>query len=81
MMRPIWLNCMPRLVSWKWNGIFLKKLVEARPMSKRLHMIDSDGSLSIRKQCDLLSVTRGTFYYKAVGESEENLRIMRLMDE
>jgi putative transposase len=37
--------------------------------------------LSIRRQCELLDVSRSSIYYDAQGESEENLRIMRLMDE
>ncbi|GAB1450694.1 hypothetical protein MASR2M47_07500 [Draconibacterium sp.] len=37
--------------------------------------------LSVRKQCELLDLSRSSIYYQAVGESEENLRIMRLMDE
>ena len=44
-------------------------------------MIDREEILSIRCQCRLVSVTRGSFYYKPLGEREENLRIMRLMDE
>jgi putative transposase len=43
--------------------------------------ISNNEKLSVRKQCDLLSLSRSTVYYKEVGESEENLRIMRLMDE
>lgn len=37
--------------------------------------------MSIRRQCDLLGITRSSYYYKPVGESKENLEIMRLMDE
>lgn len=37
--------------------------------------------LSIREQCDILSVHRSGLYYKPKGEKEENLSIMRLMDE
>lgn len=37
--------------------------------------------LSIVQQCDLLSVYRSGFYYKPCGESELNLKLMRLMDE
>ncbi|MGD0754873.1 MAG: IS3 family transposase [Bacteroidales bacterium] len=44
-------------------------------------MVDRKVSLSIRCQCNLVSVNRGSFYYHAVGETKENLRIMRLMDE
>ena len=37
--------------------------------------------LSIRKQCDLLSLSRGGLYYRRRGESEENEEIMRRLDE
>jgi putative transposase len=37
--------------------------------------------LSLRRQCELLGVNRAGLYYERVGESEENLRWMRLMDE
>jgi len=43
--------------------------------------ISEDEKLSIRHQCELIEISRSTVYYKSVGESEENLRIMRLMDE
>ncbi len=44
--------------------------------------IDRDHeSLSIRRQCQLLNIHRSQFYYEAVPESEENLDLMRLMDE
>lgn len=32
-------------------------------------------------QCELLGLPRSTYYYQAAGESEENLRLMRLLDE
>jgi len=37
--------------------------------------------LSIRRQCELLGLNRSTLYYRGVGESEENLELMRLIDE
>jgi putative transposase len=37
--------------------------------------------ISIRRQCELLGANRSGLYYEPVGESEENLRIMRLLDE
>ena len=36
---------------------------------------------SVRRQCELLGVNRSGLYYVAVGESEENLLLMRLLDE
>lgn len=45
-------------------------------------MIDSDhSSLSIARQCQLLSISRSGFYYQPSGESELNLTLMRLIDE
>jgi putative transposase len=37
--------------------------------------------LSIRQQCELLGLPRATYYYVPVGESAQNLRLMRLIDE
>lgn len=37
--------------------------------------------ISVRRQCQLLGVNRSSLYYEPRGESEENLRLMRLMDE
>jgi putative transposase len=37
--------------------------------------------ISVRRQCELLGVNRSGLYYQPVGESEENLRLMRLIDE
>jgi len=44
-------------------------------------MVNREERMSIRRQCKLVSVSRASFYYKPLGESEENLKIMRLMDE
>jgi putative transposase len=38
-------------------------------------------SLSIRRQCELLELNRSTYYYQPAGESAENLRLMRLLDQ
>ena len=35
----------------------------------------------MRRQCELLGVNRSGLYYRPVGESEENLMLMRLIDE
>ena len=37
--------------------------------------------LSIVRQCELLGLARSTFYSSPARESEENLRLMRLLDE
>ena len=38
-------------------------------------------SLSIRRQCDLLDLSRSTWYYEPAPESAENLALMRRIDE
>lgn len=37
--------------------------------------------ISVRRQCELLGVNRGSWYYEPAGESEENLGLMRRIDE
>ena len=43
--------------------------------------IVNNKNFSIRKQCELLEVSRSNFYYEPIGENEVNLKTMRLMDE
>jgi hypothetical protein len=38
-------------------------------------------AMSIRRQCALLGLDRSGLYQQPLGESPENLRLMRLMDE
>jgi len=42
-------------------------------------MIESN-QLSINRQCDLLGVSRSTYYYKPIHESEYNLILMQEID-
>ena len=37
--------------------------------------------LSISRQCELLGLARASYYYEPATETEENLRLMRLIDE
>ena len=37
--------------------------------------------LSIRRQCELVEVSRSGFYYEPCAETAENLALMRLLDE
>jgi putative transposase len=37
--------------------------------------------LSLRRQCELLGISRASLYYQAVSERAENLRLLRLIDE
>lgn len=38
-------------------------------------------ALSVRRQCELLGLSRSRLYYGPAGESAEDLRLMRLIDE
>lgn len=50
-------------------------------MEARRAMIDCHHKLSMREQCTLLNLNRSSLYYHPVGESSENLHIMKLLDE
>ena len=45
-------------------------------------MFDPDHErLSIRRQCELVSISRASFYRQPAGETPENLELMRVIDE
>lgn len=44
-------------------------------------MIERETNISMNRQCKMLSIHRSGLYYSPCGESEENLRFMRLLDE
>ena len=58
-----------------------KNFKKGRTMKELQLYIANDKNISIRKQCELLDVSRSNLYYEPIGESELNLKIMRLMDE
>ena len=43
--------------------------------------MDKEAELSVRRQCNLLSLHRSTAYYELASASEEDLALMRLLDE
>lgn len=47
----------------------------------RRDMIEKGICISVNRQCKLLHLHRGGLYYKAAQENEENLSLMRLLDE
>lgn len=45
-------------------------------------MVEAESTrLSIVRQCELLSITRSSYYYRPTGETAKNLELMRLIDE
>ena len=49
--------------------------------AKRALIEPGHPELSIAHQCELLGLARSSYYYEPVPESEENLRLLRLLDE
>lgn len=49
-------------------------------MKELISLVNPEAQLSIRKQCEILEISRSSLYYKPVGESSENLHLMSIMD-
>ena len=59
-----------------------QKKVGTFPLEQRRPWIESNhGELSIAEQCRLTGVSRSGLYYTPVGESADNIALMRLLDE
>ncbi|HWU38143.1 MAG TPA: IS3 family transposase [Candidatus Acidoferrum sp.] len=58
-----------------------KKVARAAADLKRPLIEPSNSHLSIRRQCELVGLNRSSYYLPPATESEENLRLMRLIDE
>ena len=58
-----------------------KKAARCRLTSSGPWSIHRIAHLSIRRQCELLGLNRSSYYLPPAVESEENLRLMRLIDE
>jgi len=51
------------------------------PLSTRRSWVEPNHEYSIRRQCRLAGISRSNVYYEPVPETEENLLLMRLIDE
>lgn len=60
---------------------WLKKKLDWPPEAKRGLIDPAHPRISIARQCELVGLSRSSFYDVAQGESAENLRLMRLLDE
>jgi len=58
-----------------------KNFRKDRSVKELRSYISENQNLSIRNQCELLEVNRGSVYYQPVGESDENLQLMLKMDK
>ncbi|MFC1467910.1 IS3 family transposase [Verrucomicrobiota bacterium] len=61
-----------------WLG---KKVRTAGDPQQRAQLVRKKSKISLRRQCDLLGISRSLIYYLPKGESEENLRIMKEIDK
>jgi putative transposase len=52
-----------------------------KPVREKRELIDRENTISMSRQCELLSIHRSGLYYRPCQESEENLFLMRLLDE
>jgi putative transposase len=59
----------------------VKKKVAVKSLEMRREMVCKHPKISMTRQCELLSIYRSGVYYKPVPESDENLEIMRMLDE
>jgi putative transposase len=48
---------------------------------RRRLIVSDDSELSIRRQCELLGMARSSYYYRAVPVDEQELELMRLLDQ
>ena len=72
---------MSKLVVSRWNWIGSKKNLPPSVNDKR-GLIDPDHPvLSVRRQCELIGLNRGTYYYEPAKETPLNLILMRMIDE
>src|SRR5512143_3290070 len=48
---------------------------------KRGWIEEGHPSISVSRQCELIGLSRSSLYYEPSGESDDSLRLMRLIDE
>jgi putative transposase len=73
--------CIKKSVSSKCSWTGSKKNQVGSLEHKRRLIEPAHPEVSIAQQCELLGLARSSYYYQPTGESEENLLLMRLLDE
>jgi len=72
---------MSKLVVSKWNWSGSKKNLPPSVNDKRGLIEPEHHVLSVRRQCELIGLNRGTYYYEPAKETPLNLILMRMIDE
>src|SRR5271157_874556 len=79
-MRPCKLSSTSRSVGSRRNWTGSKKKLPASVERKRAWVDAEDAVLSVSQQCELLGLSRSSYYYEPATESAENLALMALLD-
>ena len=79
--RPARPSCSSRSAGSRWSWSGSKKKLPSSAEHKRPLIEPGHPALSVRRQCELLGLSRSSLYYEPGGEAAENLRLMRLIDE
>src|SRR4051794_13876140 len=74
-------SCMSRSDGSRWSSSGSKKKSPPSAEDRRSLVEANHPELSVRRQCALLGLNRSTFYYEPAGETPEDLRLMRRIDE
>jgi putative transposase len=59
----------------------LKKKLSERTREKRTMIEPEYAAISLARQCELVRLGRSSYYNQPIGEGEENVQLMRLLDE
>ncbi len=63
------------------NDFFGRSARQGRSVAERKEMINRDHKLSLTRQADLLGISRGSLYYDLRPVCEDDLKLMRRIDE
>ena len=65
-------------------NLLSKKAIKLISRNERIKIIKNEARLhgiSVNRACELLQIPKSSFYYKKKGESEENKKIMEMIEE
>jgi putative transposase len=75
-------NFTDRSESCRWNWTGCKRVGDLAAIDEKRRWIEPDhNELSIVRQCELAGLARASLYYSPVGDSAEDLELMRRIDE
>jgi hypothetical protein len=78
----VWLNCMRKSAKLTAELDFFSQKVWSMNRTTRLLLVDrADAKLPIVAQCRLLKVARSSLYWRPAVVSDDDLRLMRQIDE